>query len=911
MKVKDMLWRVAVFSISLFLLIPGCQTSAPETPPEKIQKPDDKKVQATKTDDKKQPQAPVAKVDDKKQPAAQPIQPAVAVQPKKDKADDALQQIVDRRNLAEQQKTAFIQHLVKTAKAKISNHEYNAAKSFLEEALKLDPTHAEVLELRNLVGSALGEPIAQQSYLHNMYIDEVKVKIEQAKMEARNHYKNGLDAMNSKDYERAIREFEASLEIIKWAPYPLGLDSLRKQAENKIKEARDSREKWTLAQQQEKNKQAQEKAQQLESEEQARRATQIRMLLDKATEYYIRQKYDQAELMVKQVLELDNSNKIAKKLQEDIREASHSYISQKTMEKRSEGWKRFLEAMRESAVPLSEILYYPDKDYWHNVISKRQGEGELGHEKKTKAEDTPAVRRIKTQLESGKANWSFSETPFQDVVTYIRTTNDVNIVVDPKVVQTFQLDGTKVTLELRDIRLKDALNILLELYNLVYLYKDDVLFITAKDSDLAKDVAMAVLHDIRDLTGQIKDFPGPRIKLTDVKQAASSGGGALFEDTPQTGGAVLTGEKLTELIKSSIAPDSWAKESEYSIAETSGQLLVVHTEKVQQEIRNFLNDMRRFSGMMVAMETRFLEVTDDFLEQVGVDWRGLGDNSLSATDPTMPGVTQSTEVHDNNARDLAPAAGLFFREEEAGGNNSRDPMGRSDVRIRSEHIDDQALGRRLKTTGGMALQFSTLDDIQLNAILWLIKKTGRGEILMAPRLTAFNTQRANITVVDQWAYIKDFDVQVAQSAYIADPVIGTIQTGVVFDVRPIIANDRRYITLELRPTVANLQTPIRTFTTTLGASGRQVTFEVPTVQLQSVESTVRLPDQGTLMIGGMKTFREIDRKLDIPFLGNIPIISFFFSQRAKVDEKQNLIVLVTAKIIDLEEQEEKHVGTPK
>jgi type II secretory pathway component GspD/PulD (secretin) len=935
------------------LLIPGCQTSAPETPPEKIQKPDDKKAPAQKTDDKKQPQASKsddkkqpqvqpAKSDDKKQPQVQPAksddkkqpqvqlaklddkkqplpvapvkpeQPAVVVQPEKNKADETLQQIVERRSLAEQQKAAFIQHLVKTAKAKISNHEYNAAKSFLEEALKLDPTHAEVLELRNLVGSALGEPVAQQSYLHNMYIDEVKVKIEQAKLEARNHYKTGVDALNAKDYEHAIREFEAALEIIKWAPYPLGLDSLRKQAENKIKEARDSREKFSVAQQEEKTKQAQEKAQQLESEEQARRATQIRMLLDKATEYYIRQKYDQSELMVKQVLELDNSNKVAKKLQEDIREASHSYIAQKTLDKRIEGWKRFLENMRESAIPLSDILYYPDKDYWHNVISKRQGEGELGQSKKDKVEDTPAIRRIKTQLESNKANWSFSEISFQDVVTYIRNTNDVNVVVDPKVIQTFQLDGTKVSLELRDIRLKDALNILLELYNLLYLYKDDVLFITAKNSDLAKEAAIPVLHDIRDLTGQIKDFPGPRIKLTEAKQSAT-GGGALFTEETSKGGAVLTGEKLTELIKSSIAPDSWGKEAEYSIAETSGQLLVVHTEKVQQEIRNFLNDMRRFSGMMVAMESRFLEVTDDFLEQIGVDWRGLGNDSLSnpSNDPTMPGVGQSSEVHDNNARDLAPAAGLFFREDPAGGSNSRDPLGRSDARIRTEHIDDQSLGKRLKTTGGLALQFSTLDDIQLSAILWMVKKTGRAEVLMAPRLTAFNTQRANITVVDQWAYIKDFDVQVAQSAYIADPVIGTIQTGVVFDVRPIIANDRRYITLELRPTVADLQKPIRTFTTTLGASGREVVFEVPTVRLQSVESTVRLPDQGTLLIGGLKTFREIDRKLDIPVLGNIPIISFFFSQRAKVDEKQNLIILITAKIIDLEEQEEKIVGTPK
>lgn len=937
-----MLGRGVVWGIMVLFLMSGCQSPTPQEPPEAAQKtdekkqppqkPEDKKVQDQKTpqdnkqvakQDPKAPQAPQNKPLEVKPVEVKPVpKPIMANGPKdeKPKADEMLQQISERRSLAEQQKSAFIQNLLTTAKAKISNHEYNVAKSFLDEAIKLEPNHAEARELRNLVGSILGEPTSQESYLHRMYIDEVKVKIEQAKLEARNHYKNGMDAFTTKEYDRAIRDFEATLEIIKWSPYPLNLDALRKQSEIKIKEAKENRDRWATAQQEEKVKQAQQRAEQLETEDQTRRAAQIRILLEKATEFYLRQKYDKAQQMVSQVLEMDRANKVAQKLQDDIRDASHSYTSQKTLEKRMEGWTNFLENMRESVIPFSEILYYPDKEYWHNVISRRHTEGELGQVKKDKVEDTPAVRKIKTQLESGKVQWSFAETPFQDVVTFIRTTSDVNIVLDPKVLQGFQLDGVKVTLELKDLKLKDALNVLLEFYNLTYLFKDDVLFITKKDSELAKEKVIPVLHDIRDLTGQIKDFPGPRIQLSTVKDGGS--GGALFTEEASKGGAVLTGEKLTELIKSSIAPDSWGKE-EFSIAETSGQLLVVHSEKTQQEIRNFLNDMRRFSGMMVSIESRFLEVTDDFLEQIGVDWRGLGNGELTGANQQigMPAVTKGTEdeaggLTDNLAngvlQGLTPSAGMFFRDNATGQNNGRpgDVSGRSDIRIRNENVDDQVLGNRLKASGGLALQMATLDDIQLSAILWAVKKSGRQEVLMSPRLTTFNTQRANLTVVDQQAYIKDFDVQVAQSAYIADPVIGTIQTGVVFDVRPIIANDRKYITLELRPTVASL-IGLRNFTTSLGASGRQVTFQIPTVRLQSIESTVRIPDQGTLVIGGLKSFREIDRKIDVPVLGNIPIISFFFSQRVKVEEKQNLIILVTAKIIDLEEEEEKSVGRPK
>jgi hypothetical protein len=42
--------------------------------------------------------------------------------------------------------------------------------------------------------------------------------------------------------------------------------------------------------------------------------------------------------------------------------------------------------------------------------------------------------------------------------------------------------------------------------------------------------------------------------------------------------------------------------------------------------------------------------------------------------------------------------------------------------------------------------------------------------------------RANIAILNQQAYIRDFDVEVAQAAFIADPKIGVLQSGVVLDV---------------------------------------------------------------------------------------------------------------------------------
>jgi len=52
--------------------------------------------------------------------------------------------------------------------------------------------------------------------------------------------------------------------------------------------------------------------------------------------------------------------------------------------------------------------------------------------------------------------------------------------------------------------------------------------------------------------------------------------------------------------------------------------------------------------------------------------------------------------------------------------------------------------------------------------------------LAAP--AASDTPRAHMMVVQQQAYVRDFDVEVAQAAAVADPQIGVVQSGVVLDV---------------------------------------------------------------------------------------------------------------------------------
>jgi general secretion pathway protein D len=288
---------------------------------------------------------------------------------------------------------------------------------------------------------------------------------------------------------------------------------------------------------------------------------------------------------------------------------------------------------------------------------------------------------------------------------------------------------------------------------------------------------------------------------------------------------------------------------------------------------------------------------------VGVDIRGLGNGSpgpLALLDDVTNGLDDNASAgFDNNGPGLPaaasgrPSSGAFF-------NNNSD----GDYRARTENIFDRALGTKISGVGGMVAQWTLVDDTNLSMILRAVQKSQEGRMLSAPSVTVFNTQRANITLINQISFIQDFDVEVAQTAFIADPIVGVIQDGLVLDVQPTVSHDRRYITLQIRPTVARLTRPIPTFTTSLGAFTTPVTIQIPELNVQRAATTVRVPDGGTILLGGLKNINLSDLKSETPWLSSIPFASFFLGRRGSVKEMENLMVIVKATISDLQEQEQ-------
>jgi type II secretory pathway component GspD/PulD (secretin) len=154
-------------------------------------------------------------------------------------------------------------------------------------------------------------------------------------------------------------------------------------------------------------------------------------------------------------------------------------------------------------------------------------------------------------------------------------------------------------------------------------------------------------------------------------------------------------------------------------------------------------------------------------------------------------------------------------------------------------------------------------------------------------------------VIHEVSFLQDFDVDVANTAFIANPTIGVLQEGVVLDVKPTISYDRKFVTLDVRASVATLERPIPTFTTTLGGFSTAVTFQLPRLEVQNANTTVIVPDGGAVILGGLKQVNYKNQRAEIPWLARIPILGILFRDKAVADESKSLVILVRADIRDL------------
>ena len=71
----------------------------------------------------------------------------------------------------------------------------------------------------------------------------------------------------------------------------------------------------------------------------------------------------------------------------------------------------------------------------------------------------------------------------------------------------------------------------------------------------------------------------------------------------------------------------------------------------------------------------------------------------------------------------------------------------------------------------------------------------------------------------------------------------------------------------------------------------------PATSKRSAKTTVVARDQQTIVIGGLMSDRNVERVTKIPFLGDIPILGFFFRNTTRTIQKTNILIALTPYVI--------------
>jgi len=816
-------------------------------------------------------------------------------------AQGVLDQGIQQNTLRDQKIALLVREHVMTARMAYADARLLEAENELLAALKLDPTSTDARGLLEQVQVGLGKANSDITGSSADVREQTMARGERLQADATAYLQAGRTYLMEGNYDVAIGKLRLARSIIMGSDLRIDWGGMEGEVNGLLEQAEANRDMAMAAQRSDAARSTFEDLQNKRQMELERRNLRLDAMLTDAIVAFDNYEFDRSIGLCEDILIEDPLNGHARELITSSQKARHNNIEQSWVQKRSERYNTWLADIEEARVLTIEVMTMPSAAHWKKISDLRK------EFRFTTVED--ADSELNMGLMSDITNQRIpslifeGETSLDTVVDQLRTFTSIPFVVTPDAVDAVDNEGIEFNLNMtHELSVMNALNIITDVAGpeVTYTFRHGVVYITSTAKANAKMILR--LHDVRDLTAMLVDHAGPKIqeiRLPDGEYDDEDGpafGGVVGEAVP-----LMDPDNLVTLVQQGVQPAVWEENATISVL--NGQLVVRATPEIHQEIDDFLGGFRRYTSSMVHIEAKFLTITKDYLQEIGIDWRGNGGNSSALELTNLDDVTSGFDDNaslalDNNGpglpsgADSNPSAGAYFND-----------FGDGDFRARTENILS-SYGSRLGTAGGLAMQLSFLDDLQYSLILNAVEKNQQVQELTSTILSAQNTQRAYATMLNQITYVQDFDVEVALASFIADPIIGVISDGIVLDVRPTIAQNRKYITLELRPTVATIVQPIAEFTSSLAALTTPITIQLPELQIASANTTVVVPDGGTVVIGGLKKLFNIDQRSEIPFLSDIPVLSLLFKTEGEAEENKDVILMIRATIIDANEMQD-------
>ncbi|GMU69502.1 MAG: hypothetical protein AMXMBFR37_18340 [Steroidobacteraceae bacterium] len=393
-----------------------------------------------------------------------------------------------------------------------------------------------------------------------------------------------------------------------------------------------------------------------------------------------------------------------------------------------------------------------------------------------------------------------------------------------------------VTLRLQNVPWDQALDIVLRTKGLDQRRQDNVIIVAPADELAAREKAdLAAKKDIQELAPLRSEYLQVNYaKAVDLAELIKSQGGSLLSAR----GSVTVDERTNTLL--------------------------------MQDTAENLANIRRLVGTLdipvrqVLIEARIVVVNDDFTRELGVraGFTGIYSNGNNGVWQTS-GSAEATDTGLASALDNLANSGTPYPIEVPTGAGAQN---RYNVNL--------PVANPAGRLAFMLLGNDYIVDLELSAA----QAEGRGEIISSPRVITANQREA---IIEQGQ-----EIPYQESASSGATTVQFKKAVLALRVTPQITPDNRII-LDLNVRKDSVGTVV------VSSGG----VNVPSIDTRNISTQVLVNDGQTVVLGGILETERRDTEKKVPYLGDIPGLGILFKQKSRTNNKDELLIFVTPKIL--------------
>lgn len=448
--------------------------------------------------------------------------------------------------------------------------------------------------------------------------------------------------------------------------------------------------------------------------------------------------------------------------------------------------------------------------------------------------------RPKTVAYSGKKiSLDFQDIEVRRVLQLLADFTDINMVAADSV-------QGNITLRLKEVPWDQALDIVLKTKNLDKRRNGNVIWI-APVTELIKaeeEEAKALKQSVALAPIQTEYMQLSYAKVTDIEKLITQNKGA----SSSGGSSNTTNNDDKESLLSS--------RGSVSIDARTNTIIVNDTQLFIDKIRNMV-DLLDVQVKQVMVEARIVRATTDFTKEMGVKW-GILSQGITNNNSLLVGGSDTTlwDLRDPQESDLG---GYTYEIQ----------------RPQNLNVD---LGVTSPGASRIAFGLISLSDFMLDLELSALQADGYGEVISTPKVLTADKQKATVASGSQIPY------QSAEGGG-ANAVSTTefIDATLSLDVTPSITPDGK-VQMELNITSDSPGNPTPTGQLTINKN--------------QINTNVLVDNGETVVLGGIFEQETRNAQTKVPFLGDIPYVGRLFRKDLKSDNKRELLIFVTPRIVN-------------